>query len=168
MRKMRPESLKIALAPLVLGVGVIVGVLVSQLASSIRDVTAQSTVRGSPLDELQLTTIQRQQMRSIWEDVRSEVQTHDREALEIQRQRDRAVVALLDGPGKQEFVKISGAYADKLASTTDRRNEALQRGIEQSNTILNETQRQKYHALLKARLAAMPGAPAAAAIGDAN
>jgi Spy/CpxP family protein refolding chaperone len=159
MRRPRTETLLIAIGVLLLTAGVVAGMLVTRLPPGTRVVPAEPAVviGGSPLmEQLQLTAAQREQMRVIWEAVRADVESSYQEAQSLQKQREEALVALLDDAKKAEFQRTSQAYADKYDSLMARRDRSFEAAVARTRGLLNEMQRQKYEAILKTRLKRVP------------
>ena len=163
MRRQRIEVLLIGLTVLGLTAGLVGGMLVSRLPGSSEAELDQSSGQRSPLAEsLQLTPRQSTQMRVIWEDVRAQIQSCYADADDINRQRDDAVLALLDARQKEQFEKLTKVYADKSAVVAARRNWAFAGAVEQTRQLLNDAQRRKYDEMLQARVGALPSTNPAA------
>ncbi len=69
--------------------------------------------------------------------------------MNLQKQRDEALVALLNDEQKAKFEKISKDYADRYAELTRNRDQVFAQAVQQTRSLLNETQRQKYDQILK-------------------
>src|SRR4051794_10862870 len=167
MRKTRIEILLISLTVLALGAGLAAGLLAARLPTasspgpgsspngsasvdSSNPAPAPTPGERTPLvEELQLSPEQRDQMRDIWESTRGRVhQTFD-DAQRLQKDRDDALVALLNDEQKARFQKISQEYADRFEALTKKRDTAFEEAVEKTRAILNDTQRQKYDELLR-------------------
>jgi Spy/CpxP family protein refolding chaperone len=160
MRKTRIEILLIALTVLALGAGLAAGLLAARLptaAGSSGDAvtgaggaaTNQPADHGSLVDELGLTAQQRDQMREIWEGTRGRVHQVFEDAQQLQRQRDDAIVALLNDDQKAKFQKLSGDYADRFGALEKKRDQVFEEAVEKTKSILNDVQRQKYEQILR-------------------
>jgi Spy/CpxP family protein refolding chaperone len=156
MRRTRIEFLLVGLTVLALSAGVVAGMLASRLPAG---GTSTETPPPSPMalsDELQLTPDQREQMRQIWEPVRSQVHARFTEADDLQRQRDQALVALLNDEQKAKFEKISKQFADKFAAINESREKTFQSAVDRTLAILDETQRAKYQSIIRDRFPHLP------------
>jgi Spy/CpxP family protein refolding chaperone len=152
MKNQRTTLFLITLTVLTLGAGVVTGMLAHRLPSGGSDLNVEPAGSATLLEELQLTPTQRDQMRTIWENVRADVQDCYHDAQNLQRQRDQEIVALLDDRQKAEFEKISKDYADRYTKLTQKRDETFQRAVDRTRQLLDEKQRAKYEEILKSRL----------------
>lgn len=154
MKNRRLQVLLIAITVLALGAGMAAGLLTSRLPA------AGGTQRPDPLpiertplvEELGLSPEQREQMRLIWEDVRSRVHTVFDDAQQLQKRRDDAMVALLNDEQKAKFERISKEYADRFAELSQQRERAFQEAVEKTKMLLDEKQRAKYEQILKTQV----------------
>jgi Spy/CpxP family protein refolding chaperone len=166
MRKTRIEILLIALTVLAMGAGLAAGLLAARLPAS------AGTSTGSPgtstptdvsppapppsagdrtplVEELGLTPEQRDQMREIWETTRSHVHQTFQDAQRLQKDRDDALVALLNDEQKAKFQKISKDYAARFEQLVNKRDQEFEEAVQKTKAILTETQRQKYEEILR-------------------
>jgi Spy/CpxP family protein refolding chaperone len=120
---------------------------------------ASSVSARSPLDDLQLSADQTQQMRKIWESVRDSVQTCQMRGQSLRQQRDKAMEALLTDEQKAKFEKVDQDYNAQILALNSQRQTAFQNGVSQTNAILNERQRKTYERILRTRTGREPGQP---------
>jgi Spy/CpxP family protein refolding chaperone len=155
---MRIHKLKVVLIAasiLALGAGVFAGMAVSRLPISSSTGSANLPPdRASIADELRLTDGQRDQMRSIWEDVRSNVHDTLDRAQTIQRDRDAAVVAMLTDSQKAKYAALTQEAAEKFAALGAQRHQAFHDGVDQTRKILNDAQRETYDRIIRDRVGA--------------
>jgi len=95
-------------------------------------------------------------MRRIWEDVREKVNQCFTEGQQLSRQRDNDIVAMLTDEQKAKFEKISKDYHDRWLRLGDVREQAFNKGVEETNKILDEAQQKKYAEILSKRLGHAP------------
>jgi len=165
VKKQRMEILVIGLVVLALSAGVVAGLVAARLpGSSVSpgDGKAQPPLPPGPMEQslaeqLQLSPDQREQMKGIWEGVRSKVHRAFEDAEKLQVQRDEALVAILDEKQKEQFSKISKEFADKYNALSDQRDAAFADAVEKTKKLLNETQRTRYEEILRAHR--LPGPP---------
>ena len=151
MRNDKRNLFLIALAVLALGAGVVTGMLARRLPLTGQELNSE--VAGASLvDQLGLTAAQRDEMRTIWEGVRADVQDCYHDAETLQRHRDQAIAALLDDQQKEEFEKISKDYAQRYTQLTQKREQTFQQAVDRTRQLLDEKQRGKYEQILKSRL----------------
>ena len=158
MRKKRIEILLIVVAVLAMSAGVVAGVLASRLPGT-NQATGTTTSTAPPAsfertlaDELNLRNDQREAMREIWEGVRGKVHKSFEDAQSLQKERDEAMVALLNDEQRQKFAKISQDYANRFDKLTKQRDRTFDEAVEQTKTILDATQRAKYEEILKSHV----------------
>jgi Spy/CpxP family protein refolding chaperone len=161
MRKTRIEILLISLTVLALGAGLAAGLLAARLPTASSGTsgdtvtgvgsgaTNQPAEHGSLIDELGLTAQQRDQMREIWEGTRGRVHQVFEDAQQLQKDRDDAIVALLNDEQKAKFERISKDYADRFGALQKKRDQAFEDAVEKTKSILNDVQRQKYEQILR-------------------
>jgi hypothetical protein len=157
MRRTRIEILLVGLTVLALSAGVVAGMLASRLPAA--SSTAEPAPPGASValsDELQLNAQQREQMRKIWEPVRSHIRQRFTDAEDLQRQRDQALLALLNDEQKAKFEKISKQFAEKFAEINDAREKTFQSAVAQTMSILDENQRAKYQDIIRDRFPHLP------------
>ena len=162
MRKTRIEILLIGLTVIALGAGVVAGVLASRLpvateeASPTHPVPAPG-VEPTPLaHELNLTADQQAQMRGIWEGVRGRVHGTFDEAQRLQRERDEALVSLLNDEQKAKFQRIAQDYSDRFDKLSQERKSTFDEAVAKTRRLLSDEQRQKYDEILKKRVGSVP------------
>lgn len=111
----------------------------------------------SPLDELQLSADQTQQMRKIWESVRDSAQTCLTRGQSLRRQRDKAMEAILTDEQKARFEKVDQEYNSRIAALNNERENAFQKAVERTEQILTPPQRAAYEKILRAQTGREPG-----------
>jgi len=134
-------------AVLALAAGMVGGMLVSRLPAPGPSSNVTQLAR-----ELNLNNDQEQRMREIWQSVQKTAQDCYRDARRLENQRDKKLEDLLNDEQKKQFAKITQEYNEGYGSLKAKRNAAFRGGIEQTRQLLNETQRQKYEQILKAKL----------------
>lgn len=145
--------LLIGLAVLTLGAGFAAGMLCNRIASSGERVSAEEiTPTGSLVEELQLSPVQAERMRAIWEQTRVSVQHSYRDAQRLQKMRDQAVAAILDERQKTQFEQIANDYAARFSHLSEARDKAFEQAVDQTRRILNDSQREKYERIITQRL----------------
>ena len=154
MRRTRIEILLIGLTVVALSAGVVAGVLASRMPGSQSAPGAEQTPLAA---ELNLTPEQQAQMKEIWEGVRGRVHQSFEEAQKLQKQRDDALVAILNDQQKAEFEKISKNFADRFDQIASGRDRSFQEAVEKTKKLLNDEQRKKYDEILKNRVQPGPG-----------
>jgi hypothetical protein len=142
--------------------GVVATLLASRLASTAGHGDGSSTtapVTAPPAsfertlaDELNLRPDQREAMREIWEGVRERVHGSFDEAQNLQKERDEALVALLNPEQRRKFAKISQDYANRFDALTKKRDATFDEAVEKTKKILDESQRQRYEEILKSHV----------------
>ena len=113
----------------------------------------------SPLDELQLTADQTQQMKKIWESVRDSAQACQIKGQALRLQRDKAMEALLTDEQKERFEKTAQDYNAQVQALNSQREAAFQNAVNKTNLLLNDQQRKTYQRILKTRTGREPGQP---------
>lgn len=106
-----------------------------------------------PLSEaLQLTPDQREQIRQIWESVRSVNQNSYAETQMLQHLEDDEILKLLNDEQKKEFARIHQVYQDKFTAADAKRKLAFDQAVEKTKQLLNAEQRRRYEEILTRRL----------------
>jgi len=152
---MRTHTLKlilIAASILALGAGVFAGMAVSRMPAANSVIVAPEPAHTSIAETLQLTNPQRDQMRGIWEGVRSDVHHTFEQAESIQKDRDAAIVAMLTDSQKARYAALTQQAAEQFAALTKQRDQDFQNGVEKTRKILNDSQRQAYDRIIQDRL----------------
>jgi len=143
------EILMIAVAILAMGAGLAAGLLSSRLPTTR---PAPSLDRTPLVAELQLTPEQRDKMQEIWESTRGQVQRIFQDAQNLQRQRDDALVALLNPEQKAKFEAIAKSYADRSAQLESTRIQLFRDAVIRTKGLLTDEQQRKYDEILKTRV----------------
>jgi hypothetical protein len=103
-------------------------------------------------DELGLRYDQREAMREIWEGVRGKVHKSFEDAQSLQKERDEAMVALLNDEQRQKFARISKDYANRFDALTKNRDATFDQAVEKTKKILDDSQRLRYEEILKSHV----------------
>jgi Spy/CpxP family protein refolding chaperone len=167
MRKKRIEILLILVAALAMSAGVVAGLLASRLPSAAGPQSAATTTPATPppasfertlADELNLRADQRESMREIWEGVRDQVHKTFDDAQNLQKERDEAMVALLNDEQRVKFAKISQDYANRFNALTKKRDTTFEEAVAKTKNMLDPDQRAKYEEILKTHVRRGPPA----------
>ena len=160
MRTRKLKALLVAACVLALGAGVFAGMVVSRLPSKSADpkaVDSGLTTDHSELsDELQLSPTQRDQMRVIWEGVRSKVHDTFDEAQLLQKQRDEAIVAILTPEQKEKYAALTQQTAAQFSTLSGQRDAVFRQGVEETKKLLDDAQKEKYDRILCDRIGTVP------------
>ena len=97
-------------------------------------------------------------MRQIWEGVRGKVHKTFDDAQNLQKERDEALVALLNDEQRVKFAKISQDYANRFNALTKKRDATFEEAVEKTKKILDTQQRAKYEEILKTHVRRGPPA----------
>ena len=150
MKRTRIEILLIGLTVLALSAGVVAGMLATRLPVT---TTAAGPGPGDALcDQLQLDAHQREQMREIWEGVKSKARDSYNDAQDLQHQRDQAILGMLSDEQKAKFEKLSKDFADRYASLADARKKIFDEAVEKTRKMLTDQQRKQYDEILRDRM----------------
>jgi hypothetical protein len=154
MKRTRFEVLLIGVTVLALCAGVVAGLVAARMpsAKSAQSSSSSDSGVGALAAELELTPDQQQQMRSIWQEVQAKVNRTFDDAQALQRERDQALVALLDDQQKAKFEKISKDYAQRFIDLSRGRDQTFNDAVERTKKLLSEQQREKYDQILKAHV----------------
>ena len=127
---------------LVFAAGASLGVLITR--------PGQPPPRGSWLaNELNLTTDQRDQMRTIWSEAMGSVSKQRERRAALAQERDQAILALLSDAQQAQYDAIQQEYVRKTDELSQERKRAFDDAIEQTKRILTPEQATKYDELLK-------------------
>jgi Spy/CpxP family protein refolding chaperone len=159
MKKTKLQILLIGITVIALSAGIVAGILAARLpvaraAQTTAD--ASSVGEGSLSQELDLTPDQQAQMRSIWEPVRGHVHETFQYAQRLQKERDEALVALLNDEQKARFEKISQDFANRFQELSKSRDRTFTDAVQKTRRLLNDIQRKKYDEILKNRVGETP------------
>src|SRR5262249_55830012 len=108
--------------------------------------------QNSLADELGLSQTQCDQMRQIWEQVQTKVKRAGQDALDLQKQRDDSILALLNDEQRLRFQQVSRDYADRFKKLVSDRDSPVADEVEQTKKLLDSRQREKYEQILQARI----------------
>ena len=162
MKTARPRTtiVFVGLILLTLSAGVVAGMLVKRFASLAPERGTDVVESGTLSDQLQLTTEQKNQLRTIWESASDDVKDCYRQVQDIQKRRDQAIVKILTEQQKIEFEKIAKRYSEEYIRLTENRERTFNQAVERHRALLDAKQRVKYDAILKSRLGKLPAASA--------
>lgn len=117
-----------------------------------RTIPARSGGRASLADQLDLSSDQRKLMDDIWSGMlKEEGRQRGERHRDLQRQRDDAVVALLNEEQRKQFDRITADFAKQSEELTREREKAFENAVTRTREMLTESQRQKYDEILKKR-----------------
>ena len=142
----------IVMFALALGAGVVAG----KLSSRITPAEVPTARRSNLPDALSLSEDQRVKMQTIWEGVRETSHRCLAEAQKAQREQDEALMAMLTDEQKNQYAKLNQQTEGKIAVLDARRKVAFSKAVDDTNAILNETQRKIYGQIIKDRIGEMP------------
>jgi len=155
MRRAKPMTFLFVGFVLALAAGVSGGLLLARLPNTGSEPGPDAT--SSPLaTELGLSSKQAEQMRTIWEGVRGTAQQCFDDARRLQKERDDALVSLLNEEQKAKFEQISKEYADGFKELNRKRDQEFKKAVSQTKQVLNEEQWKKYERILKSRVGPGP------------
>ena len=162
MRRTGIETLLIGLTVLALSAGVVAGMLATRLPVTTTTAGAGPGPGDALCEQLQLDAHQREQMREIWEGVKSRARDSYNDAQDLQHQRDQAILGMLSDEQKAKFEKLSKDFADRYASLAEDRKKIFDEAVEKTRKMLNDQQRRQYDEILRDRMGhgLAPGAPA--------
>ncbi len=149
---------------LALAAGVSGGMLLARLPAA-QPVAPDGAAASSLAVELGLSPRQSEEMRRVWEGVRETAQQCYDDGRRLQKERDDALVALLNEEQKQRFEKISRQYAEQFADLNRKRDADFQKAVRETRKILDNKQWEKYETILRSRVGtgALRAAPEEAA-----
>jgi Spy/CpxP family protein refolding chaperone len=127
------------------GAGICVGVLWQQPAKAAQD---------HWLSELNLTTEQREQIKTFWTDAmkNSNWQTQREKREAAQKQREEELNALITPDQKPRYDEIQGNYQKQLDVLSQESRKAKDEAYEKTKAILNDEQRVAYEEMRKKRM----------------
>jgi len=160
----RFEIILILVTVLSLGAGLMAGLLTSRLP--VGPATQPVPVISNPLDhtplvqELNLTTEQREQMKQIWESAKTGAIRTYTDAENLQKDRDDAILQILSEEQKAQFQRIAKDYADRYGQLQASRNKVFDQAVEKTLALLNDTQKAKYREILRTHVGPSAGSAA--------
>lgn len=149
-KSVAPQRLRIifsAAFALALIAGVAAGVLATRFIGRSPPVFASST-----LDDLELSTRQRDQIKHIWEQVLDRSDDLYRRAQDLQQNHEDRIFKLLTPEQQKQYNEIYNQDRETYSRLLAQRQEAIKKAINDTRTLLSESQRQKYDVILKSRL----------------
>jgi hypothetical protein len=159
----KASTVLIAVATLALGAGLAVGTLSKRVigpsavdlssGGGSTEVLPASSTGGSTLSqELGLSTDQRNQMQQIWEGVQTTAHDCQEKAQKLQKQRDDAVFDMLSDEQKAKYTQLTTECFGKIGLLNSQREAAFNKAVEQTKSILNDTQKKVYEQLIASRV----------------
>lgn len=114
-------------------------------------------------EELQLRPGQREQIRQIWESVRTVNDKSYADAEMLQHLEDDAIMKILTPDQQKDFARIHQEYRDRFDAMKAKRETAFREAVAKTKQVLDADQRRRYEQILARRLGSDPavGAPAA-------
>jgi|GEM_PF-742917 len=153
----------VSTALLVMGAGVMVGRLSTQLEARIvpaepatrpefsRPQRQGNSTRGSPpswlADQLNLTAEQRQKMDLVWADTQKQIDKMFQSRPELERAREQAIHDLLTEDQRKAYDKINEDFRNKRDDSFKARTKLVQDASDQSRALLDDIQKAKYDLL---------------------
>lgn len=140
-----------------LGTGVAAGLFLSRLPviASVSGAPGGATggpgEAGSLADDLQLNAEQRREMKRIWEQAREKGHQFFGEVQRLQRDRDEALVSLLNDEQKARYEQVARDFADQFAGLAASREETFAKAVAETKNILNPVQQKRYEEILQKR-----------------
>jgi Spy/CpxP family protein refolding chaperone len=129
---------------LAMGAGVAVGMLSARIPQ-----TRQP--RSWLGDELNLSPEQRDQMRTIWQDVSKNRPRDGERRRALEKERNEAIIRLLTDEQKLKYEQINQQFAQGQQDQAQQREAAIQSAIERTKQILTPDQRVKYAQIMQER-----------------
>ena len=129
--------------------GAAAGVLATRFAGS-QSGAGVSTI--PTLEDLQLTSDQRDHIQKIWEGVKNASDESYQQATTLQQQLEKKTLDLLNPEQQERYAKIYQEYQKRFLSLQSDRDKAVKKAVEDTKTLLSDSQRQKYDVILKNRL----------------
>jgi len=102
-------------------------------------------------DPLNLSPEQREKMRQIWSSVESKSRAGREQMDALRKEREEAVIGLLNGEQKAQYDAIIKTHDEKMAALAAERRKAIEEAVQRTKEILNDEQRAKYDEMLKKR-----------------
>lgn len=134
---------------LTLGAGVVIGWVWTPLQRVSAADTPAHTGPRPWFDQLDLSDDQQKQMNKIWADTRTQMQKLFEQRRDMEKQRDQAILALLDASQRAAFDKINQDFRTQHEDL-DKQRETLFAGANASSrALLDDSQKQKWDILTK-------------------
>ena len=149
MRNSTSSLLVLVACALALLGGAAAGMLAMKLSPSDRLPALDHT---SLADDLQLSPVQRDQIRGIWERVRQSAADANAEGRQLENDWETRLKALLTPDQEKEYEQIHRDYNDGVSALKSRQDKAMAEAIAHTRELLNETQRRRYDVILAHRL----------------
>ena len=146
----------VAVFALTLCSGVVAGMLVSRLPNT----PVPGPITPPPAEPaktameqaLSLKPDQQQQMQKIWEHVRTTADDCYVQAQDLQREQWDALVKILSPEQKVEFNKQDSEFKKRFEELKKQREAAFNEAVKQTDGILDESQRKRFHDLIEKRV----------------
>jgi len=137
------------------GAGLMVGMR-PHVAPDTSPTTRPSGRSGGPMGgwmtaELNLTPVQQEQLKKIWEEpgLRGRGREMDDKRRQFRKERDDAMAALIRPEDKAAFDQIQQDYTDKTGVMESDMRAGFQKLVEHTKEILTAEQREQYEVMLK-------------------
>jgi Spy/CpxP family protein refolding chaperone len=102
-------------------------------------------------DELGLSPDQREQMRSIWQDVSKSGQRDWGKRRALEKEKTEAVLGLLTPEQKAKYDELNRQYQQKAQEISQQREANMQDAIERTKAMLTPQQRERYEQIMQER-----------------
>ncbi|MBC8108357.1 MAG: Spy/CpxP family protein refolding chaperone [Anaerolineae bacterium] len=102
-------------------------------------------------DELNLSPEQREQMRTIWQDVSKNRPRDGDRRRALEKERNEAIVGLLNEEQKLKYEQINQQFVQRMQEQSQQREAAMQSAIERTMQMLTPEQRVKYEQIMQER-----------------
>jgi Spy/CpxP family protein refolding chaperone len=140
--------------------GVVTGMLVSRLpAAPAPDPIAPTTAdvpKTAMAQELSLNSDQQQKMQKIWENVRFTADECYAKAQKLEKEQWSFLVNLLNAEQKEKFKLKDAEFKKQFDELKKQREAAFEAAVKETDGILDETQRKRFHELVEKRVGRGP------------
>jgi hypothetical protein len=126
------------------------GMLAARYASN--RLASVPIVNASLSEQLQLTPVQQEQMRIIWQAMRDRATAFYDQGQAIEQERQDAYMQLLTDDQKKQYAKIHDGYLQKYTNLQATREKAFEQAVAETKKLLNDTQRRRYDTILSQKL----------------
>jgi len=134
--------------------GAAAGLLAARLA--LPSFTSAGPSPALTLEDLHLSTDQRDRIRGIWQNVRDLSEDYYKQGRVLDENRDKQVQRLLTPQQMVDYQKIYDGYRDQYTLLMAKREKVVKDAIFQTKQLLSDSQRLKYEAILAGRLGESP------------
>jgi Spy/CpxP family protein refolding chaperone len=150
-------TLLIIVFVLALGAGVTAGMLASRLPGSTATPAASGEQHSWLAEQLDLTREQSEQMRDIWEGVRTDARKCFQQADDLEHERDEEVAKFLTPEQRIQYNQVTQKYATQMKDLAAQRQAAFEKAVTHTMKILRPDQQKRYDQILKDRVGRGPG-----------